>query len=200
MPGYLPYRSDRSRLWSLRRPAEGGYTVVEALVVAGLIGVLSAVGAMVMPPVLRAAKADGGLGQVSNVLRVAREQAIAQRRNMQVTFNAPNQIVVSRVEVPGPGTTVINTFYLENGVTFELFNGLPDTPDAFGNQRATYFGNATSIQFSSMGTFMDQNGFALNGSVFLGRNTDTLSARAVTIFGPTALVREWRWNGRQWVN
>jgi len=26
-----------------------------------------------------------------------------------------------------------------------------------------------------------------------------LSARAITIFGPTALIRAWRWNGRDWV-
>jgi Tfp pilus assembly protein FimT len=196
MQGDSPRRSDTSRVHQGR----AGYTVIEALVVAGLIGVLAAVGAMVMPTALKAAKADGGLGQVSNILRVAREQAISQRRNMIVAFNTPNQIVVSRVEVPGPGTTVLDMIYLENAVTFKLFNNLPDTPDAFGNVSATYFGTATSLQFSSLGTFMDQNGFPLNGSVFVGRGTDTLSARAVTIFGPTALIREWRWNGLQWVN
>ena len=47
-------------------------------------------------------------------------------------------------------------------------------------------------------TFVDANGDVLNGTVFLGSPGDPNSARAVTIFGPTALLRPWRWNGKQW--
>ena len=63
---------------------------------------------------------------------------------------------------------------------------------------ATWFGGALTVSYTSEGEFVDENGDPANGSVFIGRNNEPLSARAVTIFGPTALVREWHWNGVQW--
>jgi hypothetical protein len=131
-------------------------------------------------------------------LRVAREQAIAQRRTVQVVFAAPNRLVVRRVEVPGPGTTVLSDVRLDEGMAFQLFQGIPDTPDAFGRASATSFGTATTLAFTSEGSFVDQNGDPVNGTAFLGRPNQPTSARAVTVFGPTALVRNWRWNGSQW--
>ncbi len=174
--------------------------MIELLVVIGIVCVAAAMAVLVMPSALLAAKSDSGAARVLSVLRTAREQAISQRRNIQVAFNAPNQIVVSRVEVPGPGTTAINTVWLEDGIRFYLFAGVPDTPDAFGNAAATSFGGSTTIAFTSEGEFVDQHGDPVNGTVFLGRYNDTTSARAVTIFGPTALIRQWRWNGRQWTS
>ncbi|MEI6668402.1 MAG: prepilin-type N-terminal cleavage/methylation domain-containing protein [Acidobacteriota bacterium] len=179
---------------------ELGFTLVELLVVVGLVGVLSAISVMMMPGVIASAKADGGADRVVAALRVAREQAISQRRMVLVAFTAPNQLVTSRVDVPGPGTTVIDTVLLEDGMSFQLFPGLPDTPDAFTNATATSFGLATTIGFSSEGSFVDQNGDPVNGTVFIGKSNQSLTARAVSLFGPTALIRKWRWNGRQWTS
>jgi prepilin-type N-terminal cleavage/methylation domain-containing protein len=177
---------------------EAGFTLVELLVVVGLIGVLGAISVMMLPGAILTSKADSGAARVLSVLRVAREQAISQRRTVRVTFTLPNRIVVSRVEVPGPGTTVINTVLLENSIEFRLFAGLPDTPDAFGKATAVAFGIATTTSFTSEGGFVDQNGDPINGTVFLGQSNQAMSARAVSIFGPTALIRRWRWNGNQW--
>ena len=177
-----------------------GFTLIEMMVVAGLIAVMSAITVMVMPTALLYARADSSGAQVVSVLRVAREQAIAQRRNVRVAFIAPNQIVISRVEVPGPGATILNTVWLEGAAGFRLFGGVPDTPDAFGNAAAWSFGGAATIAFTSSGEFVDQNGDPVNGTVFIGRENEPLSARAVSVFGPTALVREWRWNGMRWTN
>ncbi len=177
-----------------------GFTLVEVLVVVGLVGVLSAITALVMPTALASARADGGASQIMAVLRVAREEAISQRRNIRVAFVAPNQIVVSRVEVPGPGITVIRQAWLENSLAFRLFGGVPDTPDAFGNATPRSFGGATATAFTSSGEFVDQNGDPVNGTVFVGREHEPLTARAVSIFGPTALVRGWSWNGSRWTN
>jgi len=181
-----------------RLSPSAGFTLVELLVTVGLISILAGMGAMIMPGAVAAAKADAGASRVESALRVAREQAIAQRRTVRVAFTPPNRVVTSRVEVPGPGTTVLTTTELEDGMTFQLYSGVPDTPDAFGRSSATSFGMASSISFSSEGTFVDQNGDPINGTVFLGRSSKPLTARAVTIFGPTALVRSWKWKGNAW--
>jgi prepilin-type N-terminal cleavage/methylation domain-containing protein len=193
-------RNDSTRRGLSLSRTTAGFTLIELMLVIGLIGVMSAIAVMVMPTALRAAKADSGATRVVSALRTAREQAISQRRNIRVAFNAPNEIVVSRVNVPGPGTTEINTVWLEDGVTFQVYAGVPDTPDAFGNATAASFDGAASIAFTSEGGFVDQNGDSVNGTLFLGRHNDPTSARAVTIFGPTALIRQWRWNGRAWTN
>jgi prepilin-type N-terminal cleavage/methylation domain-containing protein len=183
-----------------RAYSDRGFTLIEILVALGLIAVMSAIAAMVMPGAARSASDDSGASRVASVLRTAREQAISQRRNIRVTFTAPNQIVVTRINVPATTTTTLGTTILESGITFQLFASVPDTPDAFGNLTAAAFGAATSVMFSSEGTFVDQNGDPANGTVFLGRAADPLSARAVTVFGPTALIRQWRWNGSQWTD
>jgi hypothetical protein len=35
--------------------------------------------------------------------------------------------------------------------------------------------------------------------LFLAIPGDPYSVRAISIFGPTALIRNWTWNGREWV-
>ena len=151
------------------RRSDAGFTLIELLVVVGLMGVLAAMAVMIMPGALATARADGGASRLISILRVAREQAIAQRRTVRVTFTNPNRVVVTRVEVPGPGTTVLSDVVLEQGMEYILFAGLPDTPDAFGRASAVSFGLATSLAFTSEGSFVDQNGDPLNGSVFLGK-------------------------------
>lgn len=170
------------------------------MVVLAIVTVLGAVAVLLSSRAVSTGKADSGLSRVSSVLRTAREQAISQRRNIRIAFNAPNQIVVSRVEVPAGTLTPLTTVWLEDGVSFTQLSGVPDTPDAFGNASATSFGSATALSFTSEGQLIDQNGDPVNGTVFLGRSNDPTSARAVTIFGPTALIRQWRWNGRQWTS
>lgn len=180
--------------------SRAGFTMLEVLVVLGIVCVLGAMAVLLTPQAVKASKADSGLVRVVSTLRTAREQAISQRRNVRVAFNSPNQIVVFRVELPDGSLTAITTVWLEDGVRFLRFADVPDTPDAFGNGSATSFGEATSIAFTSEGQLIDQHGDPINGTVFLGRLNDPTSARAATIFGPTALIRQWRWNGRQWTS
>src|SRR5229473_1282474 len=90
----------------------------------------------------------------------------------------------------------------EGGMQFLTVSGLPDTPDAFGNASAVTFPTATGspleIKFATDGTFVNQDGLSLNGTVFVALPNQALSARAVTIFGSTGRVRAYRWDGRIW--
>jgi prepilin-type N-terminal cleavage/methylation domain-containing protein len=184
---------------------DAGFSMIELMVVLGLIAVAMGMAALIMPGAIKSARSDSGASVIVAALRLAREQAISQRRNMRITFTAPNRITVSREEVPMPPATAIaltdlSTTVLENGMTFQVYPSLTDTPDLFGNATATFFNGAATIRFTSEGTLVSQTGDPVNGSVFLGRGTDTMSARAVTIFGPTALIRQWRWDGQHWVS
>lgn len=194
----------------MRRPhnnrsvAERGFTFVELVIAVGIVAILASAAVMVSPLAIRTAAADSSLQAVVKELREAREQAIADRRNILIEFLAPNQIRITRRDVDAGvevGTTVLETVTIEGRLQFGLVDGVPDTPDGFGNGTAIDFAEAESYMFTSEGSFVDQTGDPLNGTVFLAPVTgDQQMARAVTIFGPTALVRGYRWNGAAWTN
>jgi hypothetical protein len=54
------------------------------------------------------------------------------------------------------------------------------------------------MKFTPEGTFVDELGQTLNGTVFVALANDTLSCRAITILGSTGRVRAYRWDGSQW--
>jgi prepilin-type N-terminal cleavage/methylation domain-containing protein len=186
---------------------DAGFSMIEVLMVLALMGIIMAMSILMTRTTLNAAKGDGAMQSVMGILRAARERAIADRRNIEVHFPNTNTITIYRREVVGTtetgATTLLDTLVLENGVKFtapaSTYISL-DTPDGFGNGGALVFGSAVTYIFTSEGTFVDQSGEPLNGTVFLGRANDPLAARAVTIFGPTALLHGYRWNGRAWQN
>lgn len=181
-----------------RRAVQQGYSLIELIVVVALIAVVTAISVLVMPTALTAARSASAASQVESVLRTAREQAVSQRRAIRVTFTPPSTVVVARVEQPGPGVTTLTRVVLENGFQFQLFPGQPDTPDGFGRAAAVDLNGAVTVQFTSEGTFVDQGGDETNASIYLGRPQEPLSASALTVFGPTALIRSWRWDGSAW--
>lgn len=174
-----------------------GFTVLELMLAAALLMILAGMAMIVTPAVLARARADSGANALLAALRTAREQAIAQRRIVRVEFLPPDRIRVVRADIPAGTTTLLDT-RLENGVQFLLMPGVPDTPDAFGAAAAIDFGTAATFNFTSEGTFVDQNGDVLNGSVFVALPNRPDTQAAVTIFGPTADLHEWRWNGARW--
>jgi hypothetical protein len=148
---------------------------------------------------VRYQRTEAGLSQALETLRAARETAIAQRRNVEVRFIHPNVIQLVRQDVP-VGTTVLRTVHLEGGLQFLQEPGAGDTPDRFGAGSAIAFGPSPSRMFTSEGTLVDAAGDVLNGTLFLADPSRPNSARAITVFGVTAFVRTWKWNGRAWVD
>jgi prepilin-type N-terminal cleavage/methylation domain-containing protein len=182
---------------------ERGFTLVESLIVVAILGTVAAITIMVSPSFVKYAKAESGIAQAVDALRVARETAISQRRNVLVEFIGITAIRTSRQDIGTngvvTGTTVINTVEMENNVQFRLEPGVPDTPDGFGNGTPIAFGSSPTRMFTSEGTLVNQQGDVMNGTLFLAIPGDPYSVRAISIFGPTALIRSWTWNGREWV-
>jgi len=140
---------------------------------------------------------DASLRIVQWQFKLAREVAINQRRSVEIRFTPPNFMTVVRRNIPN-GETVVSTAVLEHNTLFLRFNGQPDTPDGFGGALAINFGGAAAMMFTADGMFTDQAGNPLNGTIFIGQQTKPETARALTVFGPTARIRGYRWNGSEW--
>jgi prepilin-type N-terminal cleavage/methylation domain-containing protein len=183
---------------------DAGFTLLEIMVVVALMGVLAAMAIMVAPSFTQTARADSGIAQVLDAIRSAREVAISQRRNVELRFIGTNAIQTARVDIGAngqmTGTTVLRTVELENRMKFDLDPDAPDdTPDLFGRTGAISFGASPTRMFTSEGTFVNATGDIMNGTAFMTISGQKNSARAITIMGATALIRAWRWNGREWV-
>jgi Tfp pilus assembly protein FimT len=199
-----------------KRSSEAGFTLAELMIVVGVTTVVMGMAVVVMPNMVKQAKSDSATEGLVGTLRLARDRAIAERRNMDLVFTHPNQLKVVREEIiynsvtgtwssSPTGTTnptLIDTT-LENNQKFVYLSATGDTLDGFGlTNKPLAFGTTPAatptIMFTSEGTLVDAAGDPINGTIFLATGTDVLTARAVTIFGPTGLVKVWKWNGRAW--
>jgi prepilin-type N-terminal cleavage/methylation domain-containing protein len=182
-----------------RNSGERGFSLMEIIVVVAIMATMFALASGITMTAVKSATADGSTSAIVNIIELARNQATSQRRDFQLVFNLPNQIQVFRLEQPS-GSTLVATRYLENKQTFTRFTPTGDTPDAFTHTGAIAFGTTPTIRFTSDGSLIDSSGDILNGTLFLGVPNDISTARAITIFGATGLIRSWKWYGSQWVN
>lgn len=186
----------------LRRPVDAGFTIIELLFVVGIMSVLATMAMFQIGQSRPAALGDGAMRVVLSQMTTARELAITQRRNMRVSFTN-STVTITREEVPGPTLTPISAVPFEGGLTFNRIVSLGDTPDGFGGASASvYFptaiGTPPEVKFSPEGTFINQDGLSLNGTVFVSLASQKLSARAVTIMGSTGRIRGYRFDGAGW--
>jgi type II secretory pathway pseudopilin PulG len=180
-----------------RSHQDAGFTVAETLVAMVVAAIALAIFAGFYPPAVQTIQGDADMRILYWQLKLARETAINERRAVELQFVAPNLLRLVRHNIPS-GTTVISSAALEHQAQFMLFAGQPDTPDAFGRPGPIDFAGVASPQFSSDGMLTDPAGNPVNGTVFIGQPGRPMTSRAITIFGTTATIRSYRWNGTQW--
>ncbi len=190
---------------------EDGYSLIEIMVVIGIMGVVGGMAVAQLATTRNVVRGDAAMRQVISQLNLAQQQAITQRRYIEVTFDTTHNWISIIREDTTTTTTTLSTTLFEGGAVFGLTAGLPDTPDAFGNSAATCFSNSTNGTFASAtgstkvakfapdGTLVDWNGITTNGTVFTTIPNTSPVARAVTVLGSTGRIRGFRWDGRQWV-
>jgi len=183
------------------RKSEAGYSLIEMVVVVGIMSLVSGMAVFQMSSTRAAMKGDAAMRLVLSQLNYARENAITQRRNMKVVFDMGTRVQVVREETDGTTTTLQSVFF-ESGQYGKLVSA--DTPDGFHNDSpdGITFSGATGtplqIRFTPDGKFVNQDGAMQNGTVLVGLLSDPLSARAVTVMGSTGRIRGYRWDGRNW--
>ena len=179
------------------RHGERGYSLVEVLVVASLSMVLMAMALVQINTSRATMNADNAMRLVMGELARARDMAIQQRRNIQVTFHNGNEIRTTRLEIP-LGSTMLRRTIMEGNLRFALPSGTPDTTDAFGAGSALDFDGNGTVIFNSDGMLIDSSGSSINGTVFLAAPNDPYATRAVTILGSTGRVRGFRRLNTTW--
>jgi hypothetical protein len=143
------------------------------------------------------ARGDSAAVMTSTFLQSIRNRAVAERRNMQLTFNNDN-IVVQRIEVPSGALTPVDTLRLESGEQFILPSGVPIVTGWPGTAGWNFNGAVMPVMFTSDGSLIDSAGDVRNGSIYVGRPGFIDTQRAITIWGVTGMVRTFRWRGSAW--
>ena len=148
-------------------------------------------------------RANAAMDVVLGQLRVARQLAISQRRNVKITFNTgASPLSVTYQVMPNPGDTYVPTAVtipLPPQITFGSVAGEIDTPMGFGTCSGAYgvcianvSGGPASMYYTSVGTFTDATYVnPLNGTIFIAIPNQPSTARAVTIMGSTGRVRSY---------
>lgn len=189
---------------------EAGFTLLEGLIVIGIMMVLTGMAVVGSRGTLQTYRANAALDTVSSQLRVARQISISQRRWVQITIDQVANTISYQVlppntagttELPGP----IISVPLPPQTSFMLEAGVPDTPMAFGKISAVYIGGLSGgpagMRFTPTGTFSDNtNNNPINGTIFVGMANQPATARAVTIMGSTGRIRPYTYVGNStWV-
>ena len=176
---------------------ERGFSLPEILTIVALIGLLFGITIIAFQTAAVTIQGDSNLRIVEGQLKFARDVAVSQRRTVEVVLVAPNMIQVIRQDRPA-GTTLLSSAVLENNTTFVDFADVPDTPETFGADSVYAPGALSTLMFTADSMFTDSSGGPANATIFIGQTGKKTTARAVTVFGTTARIRTYRWNGSQW--
>jgi prepilin-type N-terminal cleavage/methylation domain-containing protein len=187
-----------------------GFTLLEMLVAVSVFLVVSVITFSNLAPAIRDARINGTYNQVLEEMRMARELAIENRKTYLLTFN-PAGLPVGRhgMQINQLNAGAVGAIYnqvpvlLPTDVHFQVIPGIPNTnatvPDNMGTgATAIQFdigvngGAANQIYFFPDGSARDINNNINNGIVYVARDNDIYSSRAITLYGAAGRVRGWR--------
>jgi len=211
----------------IRHSRASGFSLLEIASVLAIGLTVSVFAVVSLVPVNNQQHVTNAYNTTIAAMRLARDNAISQRTSYSVTFangSVPNTIVVAPTNTSFQGSLPSMTYQLPSDVTFEVQTALTSVspPDGYGNgtaaidfgypspsttvsgQTVAYFCPDGSSQNSTgAGTCSGMNYWS-GGVVYIGRGTDLLSFRAITLWGGTGRVRGWRLytksgGGYQWL-
>jgi prepilin-type N-terminal cleavage/methylation domain-containing protein len=196
-----------------------GFSIIEMMMVVAILLVVSAFAVFNTQSALNDARVNGAYNTAFMQLRLARERSIEERKRYIVTFGQPaiagaatplgaptaKSVQLFRWDAGTPPTAVvqISTIDLPSDVDFQAISGVPvapaAVPDGFGAgivsidfDQGVGPGGGNLVMFMPDGSARDLLGNSNNGILYVARNGDLASSRAVTVFGTSGRVRGWR--------
>jgi prepilin-type N-terminal cleavage/methylation domain-containing protein len=196
-----------------------GFTMIEMAIVIAIVLIVSSMAFISLQPVLKDARTNTAFNNVLMQLRIARQRAVTERKQYIVCLGntvpngaatplgAPNaqSIQVYRWDA---GTALsaaaqVTAITLPYDIRFQTLTGLPNAPttvpDGFGTgstaidfDQGVNNGIRDQIMFLPDGSVRDTDGNLSSGIVYIARNGEFFSSRAVTIYGATGRIRGWR--------
>jgi prepilin-type N-terminal cleavage/methylation domain-containing protein len=187
-----------------------GFTLYEMMVAISVLMVVTAIGFTSLAPAIKDARVAGAYNLTLEKMRQARELAIENRKTFLLTFNPPglpsglHGIQINQLNAGTVGQVYDQVpVLLPSDVHFQVISGVPNTnattPDNMGTgASAIQFdigvngGTANQIYFFPDGSARDINNNINNGIIYVARDGDLYSSRAVTLYGAAGRVRGWR--------
>lgn len=187
--------------------AQQGFSLIETVVVMGIMMALASFAMIQSFGTMENYRANAAMDVIISQLRVARQLAISQRRNVKVSFNTSSTPPsITYAVQPNPGDTYtppLVTVPIAQQVGFIGVTGETDTPMGFGTCGSfgvcianTTGGPPAGMYYTSVGQFTDATLVnPINGTIFLAVSGQASTARAVTIMGATGRVRSYTYGG-----
>jgi prepilin-type N-terminal cleavage/methylation domain-containing protein len=213
------YKLEGSQRRSILASEARGFSLIEMMIVCCIMLIVAGIGFMAIQPALKDARANQAYENVMMPLRIARQRAIAERKQYIVCYGvaAPGGALTP---LGAPTTQSVQIFRWDAGTALSaavqvtniklptdmqmqvqagLPNGATTVPDGFGNATTPIdFDQGVAgpiknqVMFMPDGSAHDVNGNLNNGIVYTIRPGDLYSAHAVTIYGATGRIRGWR--------
>jgi type II secretory pathway pseudopilin PulG len=193
--------------------------MIEMMIVIALVLIVTGIAFMNTQGALKDSRVNAAYNNAFMQLRLARQRAIEERKRYIVTFGLPalplastplgaptaKSVQVYRWDAgnPSPAPVQVSTLDLPSDVAFQTISGLPTgssaVPDGFGSgitaidfDQGVPPGGGNLVMFMPDGSAHDLLGRSNNGILYLARNGDLSSSRAVTVFGTSGRIRGWR--------
>lgn len=188
----------------MRRTRMRGFSLMELMIAFVIIVITAGIMFMSVQPGLKQTRVTNAYNLTLMTLRQARDTAVTHNGVYIVTLSAaatPNSITVTQQDT----NQVIETEYLPTDMCFCVVSGVPTsnttapyTPDQFGTAAYAIDLDVNNnlgqnvIYFWPDGSAKDVTGKYANGVLYLARQSDLYSSRAITLWGLTGRLRGWR--------
>ncbi len=184
-----------------------GFSLMEILLVAGLIAVVGAITNMIIGPALEARNVEIAVRTVSTQMSRARQFSVDARRLTRVTFATPSTITVDQ-QAPasqGGGWTQVSTVELPGDMELEIdaatvgSTGPPSPSGTYTTSQVANFSGSSEIFFMPDGSAVTEFGILSNGVVYVAQPSKVETTRAVTLFGSTGKIKRYKYiTGTGW--
>ncbi|HMQ03957.1 MAG TPA: type II secretion system protein [Pyrinomonadaceae bacterium] len=187
-----------------------GYSLVELLVVLGIIALLTVISLPYLVNYTKMYKSEDQAIKVMDLMRETAQLALNRRRTIRFELDRSNAArPQARIidENNGGTAIVIKSIPLEplNEVRMDVPSGItPPNPPNYAN--IGYLANVWSARFRSDGTVVNAANTPISATLYswppaAGGSTPRRmqEVRAITIFGGSGAVRYWKYNGSSFV-